>query len=258
MLRSYKLLKLDPTATVDQVRRAYRAQAIEYHPDKGGDGVMFNRIHNAYKDIMSTVFSARHVTEADALEMVTAKKQTRPVVPVGPTKKYDEDEFRRDFDRHYVPSDAEAYGYDFKAPKKRLSELQVIRHENGLPALNSSDCVTSFDPSAPADYSTGQLTDLRHAYAREDDDGAIARAIAQGPSKARCRVDMKKVEAMASARRAEIEYPDDARIDEMRARDENLRRMQESAAAERARDRLAQLRDIQSRMTKFIAPPNDG
>jgi len=43
----------------------------------------------------------------------------------------------------------------------------------------------------------------------------------------------------------------------MKARDHRLARMQESAAAERARDRMAQLREIQNRMTKFIAPSDE-
>ncbi len=255
MLRSYQILKLDPSATAEQVRANYRRYAIENHPDKGGDGAVFNQIRNAYVDIMRTVFSGNHVTEAQAAEMVARRQQSAGVI--GPTKRYDAAEFRREFDRHYVQSEYEAYGYDFKAPKKKLSELQVIRHEQGLPALNVDSGVVSFDPSAPADYSNGQLTDLRHAYAAEEEDGAIARSIAQGPTKCKTSVDMKAVEAMARARRGDISYPDEAKIEEMKARDHRLARMQESAAAERARDRIAQLRDIQNRMTKFIAPSDE-
>ncbi len=211
MLRSYQILKLDPTATPDQVRANYRRYAIENHPDKGGDGAVFNQIHNAYLDIMRTVFSGNHVSEAQAAEMVT-RRQRGGVGVIGPTKRYDAAEFRKDFDRHYVQSEYEEYGYDFRAPKKKLSELQVIRHEHGLSALNDDDRVVSFDPSAPADYSNGQLTDLRHAYAAEEEEGAIARSIAQGPTQCKTSVDMQVVGAMAQARRGAISYPDEAKM----------------------------------------------
>jgi len=218
-------------------------------------GAVFNQIRNAYVDIMRTVFSGNHVTEAQAAEMVIQRK--REVGVIGPSRRYDAEEFRKDFDRHYVQSEYDAYGYDFNAPKKKLSELQVIRHEQGLPALNNDDGVVSFDPRAPSDYSNGQLTDLRHAYAAEEEDGAIARSIAMGPARCKTSVDMDSVEAMTRSRRGDISYPDEAKIEEMRARDHRLARMQESVAAERARDRMAQLRDIQNRMTKFIAPDDE-
>nr|XP_048700824.1 translocation protein SEC63 homolog isoform X3 [Caretta caretta] len=44
----YEVLHLDPGATVMEIRKQYRALSLKYHPDKGGDEVMFMRIAKAY------------------------------------------------------------------------------------------------------------------------------------------------------------------------------------------------------------------
>jgi hypothetical protein len=45
----YKALGLENTATLQEVTKAYRILALQYHPDKdGGDPVKFNEIQNAY------------------------------------------------------------------------------------------------------------------------------------------------------------------------------------------------------------------
>lgn len=44
----YEVLGLSRTATEDEVRRAYRKLALKHHPDKGGDGEIFQTIGEAY------------------------------------------------------------------------------------------------------------------------------------------------------------------------------------------------------------------
>uniref|UniRef100_A0A8C3FFN3 SEC63 homolog, protein translocation regulator n=1 Tax=Chrysemys picta bellii TaxID=8478 RepID=A0A8C3FFN3_CHRPI len=44
----YEVLHLDPGATVLEIKKQYRALSLKYHPDKGGDEVMFMRIAKAY------------------------------------------------------------------------------------------------------------------------------------------------------------------------------------------------------------------
>ena len=35
--------------TAEEVKRAYKKMAVKYHPDKGGDAYMFNKVQEAYK-----------------------------------------------------------------------------------------------------------------------------------------------------------------------------------------------------------------
>ncbi|XP_036271342.1 translocation protein SEC63 homolog isoform X2 [Pipistrellus kuhlii] len=44
----YEVLNLDPGATVTEIKKQYRLLSLKYHPDKGGDEVMFMRIAKAY------------------------------------------------------------------------------------------------------------------------------------------------------------------------------------------------------------------
>ncbi|KAK2502738.1 hypothetical protein MC885_017712 [Smutsia gigantea] len=44
----YEVLNLDPGATVAEIKKQYRLLSLKYHPDKGGDEVLFMRIAKAY------------------------------------------------------------------------------------------------------------------------------------------------------------------------------------------------------------------
>ncbi|KAJ1151958.1 hypothetical protein NDU88_004737 [Pleurodeles waltl] len=44
----YEVLGLDPGATVSEIKKQYRLLSLKFHPDKGGDEVMFMRIAKAY------------------------------------------------------------------------------------------------------------------------------------------------------------------------------------------------------------------
>eukprot|EP00894_Picocystis_sp_ML_P000110 jgi/Pico_ML_1/50627/g1806.t2 len=48
----YELLGLDKNASADEIKKAYRKQAIKHHPDKGGDPEKFKEIGQAY-DVLS-------------------------------------------------------------------------------------------------------------------------------------------------------------------------------------------------------------
>lgn len=50
----YARLGLHPGATRAQVAAAYRAAALKYHPDTGGDAVSFAAIRESYEEILST------------------------------------------------------------------------------------------------------------------------------------------------------------------------------------------------------------
>lgn len=49
---SYAMLYLIDSAPLEVVRAAYKALAVKYHPDKGGDVTVMQSINQAYKDIL--------------------------------------------------------------------------------------------------------------------------------------------------------------------------------------------------------------
>merc|ERR1712139_456742 len=49
---AYAILGVDPNATNEEIKKAYRRTAMECHPDKGGDKEEFQELNNAFEKIM--------------------------------------------------------------------------------------------------------------------------------------------------------------------------------------------------------------
>ena len=48
----YQLLGITPSATLEEIREAYRRKAKQYHPDKGGDPDMMRALTEAYQKLL--------------------------------------------------------------------------------------------------------------------------------------------------------------------------------------------------------------
>lgn len=56
---SFRLLGISPTATIDEVERAYRQKAKVHHPDLGGDDDAMRALNEAYNLIKNARRAAR-------------------------------------------------------------------------------------------------------------------------------------------------------------------------------------------------------
>jgi len=50
---AWEILNLDPASSIEEVRKRFRKLALKYHPDKGGSPYIFDKIKNAYRDILT-------------------------------------------------------------------------------------------------------------------------------------------------------------------------------------------------------------
>lgn len=50
----YEILGINPDASPDGIRRAYRKQAMKHHPDRNGDKAVFQQVQHAY-EVLSDV-----------------------------------------------------------------------------------------------------------------------------------------------------------------------------------------------------------
>jgi len=73
--RARIVLGVDPDATPDEIRRAFRARALVSHPDRGGDRVGFELVVLAFE-------SLQHVDVTRRLPVRPALPGTRPRVDV--------------------------------------------------------------------------------------------------------------------------------------------------------------------------------
>lgn len=57
----HKILGVEPHASQDEIRTAYRRQALKYHPDRGGDAWAFQQIQDAYDELRGKKKKKRRV-----------------------------------------------------------------------------------------------------------------------------------------------------------------------------------------------------
>ena len=78
----YTILGIDPRATPEEVRAAYRRLAKQHPPDAGGDAEEFRAIQKAYKVLMDPVRRRQYDAERDARFPIP--KVAEPVIPSWP------------------------------------------------------------------------------------------------------------------------------------------------------------------------------
>jgi curved DNA-binding protein len=56
----YKTLGVPPSASQDEIKKAYRSMAMKHHPDRGGDQTKFQEIQEAYNILSDENLKAQH------------------------------------------------------------------------------------------------------------------------------------------------------------------------------------------------------
>jgi curved DNA-binding protein CbpA len=58
----YEILGIDSSATLDQIKKAYKKRALQYHPDRGGNAAIFKIIKKSYQDLLNK-YNSEHQFE---------------------------------------------------------------------------------------------------------------------------------------------------------------------------------------------------
>ena len=91
----YDILEVSPDATAAEIRRAYRALAVRYHPDKNPTGgEMFRRIAEAYETLSDDDRRAAY----DARGTTTARRTRAYYAPRDAREAFDSRMFRDPFE----------------------------------------------------------------------------------------------------------------------------------------------------------------
>jgi molecular chaperone DnaJ len=64
--RYYDLLDVPRSATENEIKKAYKKQALQHHPDKGGDAELFQNIQSAYETLKDSDKRAQYDQLGDA------------------------------------------------------------------------------------------------------------------------------------------------------------------------------------------------
>lgn len=78
----YKILGLQPGASPEEIRQAYRRVATKYHPDTGGDAWVFQQVQQAYEELRAQHQRAQHAQAQRArANSATASESTKSPPP---------------------------------------------------------------------------------------------------------------------------------------------------------------------------------
>ena len=61
----YKVLNVSKSATLDDIKKAYRKLSIIHHPDNTGDTELFNKLTNAYKLLCEEAENGNSIVECE-------------------------------------------------------------------------------------------------------------------------------------------------------------------------------------------------
>jgi curved DNA-binding protein CbpA len=182
----YKLLGVTPTATDDEVKKAYRKLALKHHPDRQSDETSrakaqhtFARIAGAYEILMDT--NERKAYDRSQREQSTSTGRTRGFDQQNTDMQFDDpyEVFKRSF--------KDEFGFDYPGAKFDFAEIpehrrvkEKAKHQklltNGHQSTNKADSkkggAIANGPSSSDDRSgkrnSGMLTLFRGKKERND------------------------------------------------------------------------------------------
>lgn len=75
MTTAYEMLGIQPNASIEEIKTAYRKKAGKYHPDKGGNSDDFYRLKAAYEFALSQYSEENKYTEEDFFKRMFGNRE---------------------------------------------------------------------------------------------------------------------------------------------------------------------------------------
>lgn len=82
---AYSVLGVEPTATQEQLRQAFRAKVLKHHPDRGGDPAKASQINRAWQRVGTPEERAKYDRKLEGL----ARAQAPAHAPPAPGRRVD-------------------------------------------------------------------------------------------------------------------------------------------------------------------------
>src|SRR3990172_6979152 len=73
-MNPYEILEVQPSASIDEIKKSYRKLARTHHPDKGGDLIKFQQLAKAYDILSNPVSRERYDTTGETDKPDFSKK----------------------------------------------------------------------------------------------------------------------------------------------------------------------------------------
>lgn len=191
---SWEILNLDPSASIEKIRKRFRKLVLKHHPDKGGSPFIFDKIKNAYKDILlfHTGLNQKHHFElkqqAKQHNVSQSNQQYRGQLD---PNNLNLDQFNRFFETHRLEDPLEnGYGHlmaksgtredDSLVVKQKISsfpEQQLVLHKEPEEVFTYRGAVTLLGDK-PKNFTTAwndrvKYTDYMEAHSKPIDRDSI-------------------------------------------------------------------------------------
>jgi curved DNA-binding protein CbpA len=108
----YKVLNVSKNCTIDELKARYKKLAMQYHPDKGGNKVLFDLLTKSFKHIFNDIkYDQNHASLREQYANYEAKQNQSISQPFDPADGSFVEKFNKHFDKHKTNNPIVERGY---------------------------------------------------------------------------------------------------------------------------------------------------